>query len=234
MANGVRGEGTDSRGQMARSGNWNHNQGARSLLQANSRINDEYYEYRDRLEKTATLQWRSKSSLSEYGSQLATFTLKSDGKIGFEFEEQSLWSVVEQVDNPKGTAVAVKDVVHQRDALKLTPGITDKRDRDFTLAVLDTGAKSDIVSTTFSVKIKNSQNSSRPGSFGNETTHYEGVVPATAVKQDYNRFVLNLGSLPVPEDTFKSGNDIAVEITVVRSLGMRSATQTIDWSGTVY
>lgn len=212
---------------------WNERSGARSLLQFNSKINDQYSEYQGRLEKTATVQWQSKSSLSNYGSQTAAVTLKQDGKIFFGFDDQALWSVVEQVDSPKGTAVAVKEVVHQRDALKLTPGITDKRDRDFMLAVIDTGAKSDIVGTQFSVKIKSVANNGRPGSFGNETTQYEGVIPATAVKQDYNRFLLNLGSLPVPEETFKSGNDVAVEITVVRSLGTRSASQTIDWSGTV-
>ncbi len=213
---------------------WDRQRGALSLLQANSRIDDEYLEYRDRLEKTATVQWRSKSALSDYGSQLASLTLQNNGKIGFEFDDQQLWSVVEQVDSSKGTAVAIDAVVHQRDALRLTPGITDQRDRNFTLAVIDSGAKSDVVSTQFAVTIKTSNSYGRPGAFGNFTTHYEGVVPAAAVKRDYNRFLLNLGSLPVPEDTFKTGNDVEVEIKIVRSLGSRSATQTIDWSGTVY
>ncbi len=213
---------------------WDLQRGAQGLLQANSRIDDEYLEYRDRLEKTATVQWRSKSALSDYGSQLASLTLQNNGTISFEFDDQELWSVVEQVDAPKSTAVAIDAVVHQRDALRLTPGITDQRDRNFTLAVIDLGAKSDIVNTQFSVKIKTSNSNGRPGAFSNATTHYEGLVPATSVKRDYNRFLLNLGSLPVPEDTFKSGNDVEVEIKVVRSLGSRSATQTIDWSGTVY
>lgn len=213
---------------------WDQQRGAQGLLQANSRIDDEYYEFRDRLEKTATVQWRSKSAISDYGSQLASLTLKNNGKIGFEFEDQELWSVVEQVDTQKGTTVAIDAVVHQRDALKLTPGITDQRDRNFTLAVIDSGAKSDIVNTQFSVKIKSGSSNGRPGFLSNATTHYEGIVPATAVKRDYNRFLLNLGSLSVPEDTFKVGSDVEVEITIVRSLGSRSAQQTIDWSGTVY
>lgn len=213
---------------------WDTHQGALSLLQVNSRIDDEYQEYRDRLEKTAKIAWRAQASSTDYGSQVATLQLQNSGQINFQWLDRGLWSKVEQIDSPKGTTVAIDAVVHERDAVKLTAGITEKHDREFTLAVIDMAAKSDILETRFSVKVMSRSSNARPGDFGNTTTHYEGVLPPTAVKRDYNRFLLNLGSLPVPDETFKVGNDVAVEIQIIRSLGTRSATQTIDWSGTVY
>jgi hypothetical protein len=213
---------------------WDSRHGATSLLQSGSRIADEYQEYRDRLEKTATVQWRSKSSMGDYGSQLASLRLNEQGKIGFEFADQQIWSVTEQVNHPQGTTVAIDAIVHQEDALRLTPGITDKQNRDFTLAVIDTGAKSDVVATSFWVKVKSNSSNGRPYGFGNSETHFEGVVPANLVKQDYNRFLLNLGALPVAAEVFQAGKDVEVEIRISRSLGSRSATKTLDWSGTVY
>ncbi len=213
---------------------WSNQSGALGLLQINSKISDEYLEYRDRLEKMATVKWNAQSGINEYGTQATTVQLQENGEIGFEFKDTELWSVVEQIDTSKGTVISINAVVNQRDVTKLTPGISDKRDRDFTLAVLDSGAKSDLVGTQFSVKIKNGGGNGASSRFGNTETYYEGVVPNNLVTRDYNRFVLNLGALPVPSDTFKTGNDLQVEIKALRSLGRRSTTQTIDWSGTVY
>ena len=213
---------------------WYKQSGALGLLQINSKISDEYLEYRDRLEKTATVKWNAKSGINEYGTQGVTVRLQENGEIGFEFKDRELWSVVEQIDTSKGAVVSINAVVHQRDVTKLTPGISDKRDREFTLAVIDSGAKSDLVGTQFAVKIKTGGGNGIPNRLGNAETYYEGVIPSNLVTRDYNRFLLNLGALPVPSDTFKPGNDVQVEIKAVRSLGSRSITQTIDWSGTVY
>jgi len=213
---------------------WYQQSGALGLLQINSKISDEYLEYRDRLEKTATVKWQAKSVIDEYGTQGTTVQLQENGEIGFEFKDRELWSVVEQIDTSKGAVISVNAVVHQRDVTKLTPGISNKRDREFRLAVIDSGAKSDLVGTQFSVKIKTGGGNGIPNRFGNAETYYEGVLPSNLVMRDYNRFVLNLGALPVPSDTFKTGNDLQVEIKAIRSLGSRSTTQTIDWSGTVY
>lgn len=213
---------------------WYKQSGALGLLQINSKISDEYLEYRDRLEKTATVKWNAKSGIDNYGTQAATVQLQENGEIGFEFKDKDLWSVVEQIDTSKSAVMSINAVVHQRDVTKLNPGISDNRDRKFTLAVIDSAAKSDLVETQFSVKIKSGSGNGVPNRSGNAETHYEGVLPNNLVTRDYNRFILNLGALPVPSDTFKTGNDVQVEIKAIRSLGNRSTTQTIDWSGTVY
>lgn len=213
---------------------WYKNSGALALLQMNSKISDEYLEYRDRLEKTAIVKWNAKSVISDYATQAATVQLQENGEIGFEFKDKELWSVVEQIDTSKDAVMSINAIVHQRDVTKLNPGISDNRDRKFTLAVIDSAAKSDLVETQFSVKIKSGSGSGIPNRSNNAETYYEGVLPKNLVTRDYNRFVLNLGALSVPSDTFKTGNDVQVEIKAIRSLGSRSTTQTIVWSGTVY
>lgn len=213
---------------------WYKQSGALALLQMNSKISDEYLEYRDRLERTATVKWNAKSVIDDYATQAATVRLQENGEIGFDFKDKELWSMVEQVDTSKDSVMSINAIVHQRDVTKLNPGISDNRDRKFTLAIIDSAAKSDLVETQFSVKIKSGSGNGIPNRSGNTETHYEGVLPTNLVTRDYNRFILNLGALPVPSDTFKTGNDVQVEIKAIRSLGSRSTTQTIDWSGTVY
>ncbi len=213
---------------------WYKKSGALALLQMNSKISDEYLEYRDRLEKTAIVKWNAKSVIDNYATQATTVRLQENGEIGFEFKDKELWSVVEQVDTSKGAVMSINAIVHQRDVTKLNPGISDNHDRKFTLAVIDSAAKSDLVETQFSVKIKSGSGNGIPNRSNNAETYYEGVLPKNLVTRDYNRFVLNLGALPVPSDTFKTGNDVQVEIKAIRSLGSRSTTQTINWSGTVY
>jgi hypothetical protein len=213
---------------------WYKKSGALALLKMNSKISDDYLEYRDRLEKTAIVKWNAKSVIDNYATQAATVRLQENGEIGFEFKDKEFWSVVEQVDTFKDAVMSINAVVHQRDVTKLNPGISDNHDRKFTLSVIDSAAKSDLVETQFSVKIKSGSGNGIPNRSNNDETHYEGVLPNNLVTRDYNRFILNLGALPVPSDTFKTGNDVQVEIKAIRSLGSRSTTQTIDWSGTVY
>ena len=132
------------------------------------------------------------------------------------------------------TLLAINSIIHQREVTQLTPGITDKRDRAFTLNVIDTAGKSDLLDTQFRVRVRSIGSNGRWGGFSNSTTEYEGVVPANLVTRDYNRFVLNLGALPVDADVFKAGAELEVEIIATRSMGTRRIQKTIDWSGTVY
>ncbi len=219
---------------------WDARNGALRLLASGSTIDDTYREYRDRLEKTVKVNWNAKSNLQEYSSQYATINLQNSGAIAVEFDDKQLWTIVEQSEvNSKPTEkpitqVTIKSMIHQREVTQLTPGLSDKRNRDFTLNLIDTAGKSDLLDTQFSVRVRSMGQGGRLGSFGPGTTEYEGVIPANLVMRDYNRFVLNLGGLPIDAEVFRSGVELDVEITATRSLGTRSAQQKIDWSGTVY
>lgn len=227
---------------------WDYKFGALGLLSQGSLIDNQYQEYRDRLEKTVKLTWNAKASIAEYSSQTAQLSLQNNGTIDVAFADPQLWSVVQQSEAPANpinkpsdnpttavtTTVAINSIIHQREVTQLTPGITDKRDRAFTLNIIDTAGKSDLLETTFIVRVRSIGSNGRWGGFSTSTTHYEGAVPANLVTRDYNRFVLNLGALPVNAEVFKAGAELEIEITAQRSLGTRSIKKTIDWSGTVY
>ena len=223
---------------------WESKPGALGLLAQGSVIHPIYQEYRDRLEKTAKVTWNAKANVADYSGQTARLSLQNNGAIDVAFDDSQLWTVVQQSEAPAKpsdkpndkptTLVAINSIIHQREVTQLTPGITDKRDRAFTLNIIDTAGKSDLLETTFNVRVRSIGSNGRWGGFSNSTTQYEGAVPANLVTRDYNRFVLNLGGLPVESDVFKAGAELEVEITATRSLGSRSTQKTIDWSGTVY
>ncbi len=213
---------------------WTVQKGAQGLLGAGSVVDDDYREYRDRLEKTVTVKWRATSPLANYGTQAATVKLQESGAIGFDFADLKLWSVLQQTEGPQGTQVAIDAVVHESEVRKMALGLTENRRRDFTLALLDQGGRAALVNSQFWVRIRTIADDTGSGYTGSAVTRYEGDVPAELVKRDYNRFVLNLGGLPVSRETFKKGVRAEVEIRVVRSLGARSTRQTLTWNGTVY
>lgn len=65
-------------------------------------------------------------------------------------------------------------------------------------------------------------------------TEYEGDIPNELVTRDYNRFTLALGKLKIPDEALRPGINVNIEVVATRSLGIRSAKQTISWQGAVH
>jgi hypothetical protein len=213
---------------------WDEKSGAIGLLALGSVMDDRYQEYRDRIEKKVNISWNAPENISEYADQSARVALNDNGAIGFEFSNPQLWTVIQQSEKFDNTQIAIRQIVREQEVTKLTPGITNQSNRSFSLNVIDTAAKSDVLNTQFSVRVRSVSNTGRSGFGSGGTTVYEGDVPTNLVMRDYNRFILNLGGLPIDSDVFRVGADLEVEITATRSLGARSTQKKIDWSGTVY
>ena len=64
-------------------------------------------------------------------------------------------------------------------------------------------------------------------------TEYEGDIPNELVTRDYNRFTLALGKLKIPDEALRPGVNVDIEVVATRSLGIRSAKQTINWQGAI-
>jgi len=157
---------------------WEDKPGALALLAQGSVIHPTYHEYRDRLEKTAKLSWNAKANVSEYSGQTATLRLQNNGAIDLTFADPQLWTVIQQSDAPvklteqSTTLIVINNIIHEREVTQLTPGITDKRDRAFTLNIIDTAGKSDLLETQFRVRVRSMGNNGRWGGFSNSTTQY--------------------------------------------------------------
>ncbi|BBD68386.1 hypothetical protein NIES4072_43010 [Nostoc commune NIES-4072] len=70
-------------------------------------------------------------------------------------------------------------------------------------------------------------------SFSGYKTEYEGDIPNELVTRDYNRFTLALGKLKIPDEALRPGVNVDIEVVATRSLGIRSAKQTISWQGAI-
>lgn len=64
-------------------------------------------------------------------------------------------------------------------------------------------------------------------------TEYEGDIQGELVTRDYNRFTLALGKLKIPDSALRPRVNVDIEVIATRSLGIRSAKQTISWQGTI-
>lgn len=64
-------------------------------------------------------------------------------------------------------------------------------------------------------------------------TEYEGDIPNELVTRDYNHFTLALGKLKIPHEALRPGVNVDIEVVATRSLGIRSAKQTINWQGAI-
>jgi hypothetical protein len=213
---------------------WDEKPGTLGLLAEGSVMDDRYQEYRDRIEKKVMISWNAGESSSEYLSQPARLALTDSGAIAFDFINPQLWTVIQQSEQPDKTQLAIRQIIREPEVTQLTSGITNQSGRSFSLNVIDMAAKSDVLNTQFSVRVRSVSNNGRSGFGSGATMVYEGAVPTNLVTRDYNRFILNLGGLPIDSDVFKVGADLEVEIVATRSLGSRSTQKKIDWSGTVY
>jgi hypothetical protein len=213
---------------------WDEKPGALGLLASGSVMDDRYQEYRDRIEKKVMVSWNAGETSSEYLSQPSRLALTDSGTLEFDFINPQLWTVIQQSEQPDKIQLAIRQIIREPEVTQLTSGITNQSGRSFSLNVIDTAAKSDVLNTQFSVRVRSVSNNGRSGFGSGATMVYEGAVPTNLVTRDYNRFILNLGGLPIDSEVFKVGADLEVEIVATRSLGSRSTQKKIDWSGTVY
>jgi hypothetical protein len=95
---------------------------------------------------------------------------------------------------------------------------------------VDLAQKSDTIDTQFQLKYRSTDQDS-----GRERyrTRYEGEIPVELVRRDRNRFILDLGKLPIDSRFLQSGISVDIELTVTRSFGGKSAQQEINWQGSI-
>lgn len=94
-------------------------------------------------------------------------------------------------------------------------------------------AKSDAINTQFRIKFLAKDNLYGSSSYKTEYEEYEGDIPNELVTRDYNRFTLALGKLKIPDEALRPGVNVDIEVVATRSLGIRSAKQTISWQGAI-
>lgn len=207
---------------------WRTRYGAAAMLAPGSVIADEYEEFAGRVEKQVRLVWESEQPMSAYTNQAATVELDQDEQISVNFN-QDLWVDARTMEQGDVTEVAIANVVRREEATQLDIADVSGSSQDLTFAVVDLARKSDIVNTQFEIAYRVGQGGRRRPS--RYRTRYEGTVPAAQVTQEFNRFVIDVGRLPIDASDLIPGTYVEIEVTAVRSLGSNTAEQTLRWQG---
>jgi hypothetical protein len=208
---------------------WQQRQGATSLLAAGSVIADEYREFEKRIERSFQLIWQEKQPISNFANLIATLNLNDNEQIEVSFPED-LWVDGNAINKGKLIEFTVNYAIPKKDVTRLAVADFADAGQNLNLKIVDLAAKSDLINTQFRVKYRARDNFSEASNF---QTFYEGEIPQEFVTRNYNRFTLDLGKLKIPSDALRPGVNVDIEVVAIRSLGGRSARQTLDWRGTI-
>jgi hypothetical protein len=208
---------------------WQQRQGATALLAIGSVIDDEYREFVGRLEGTFKIVWQDTQPLGSLVNQIATLTLNDNQQVEIDFPED-LWVNGTTKTEGKRTEFTVNNATLKQDVTRLAVAEFAEAGQNLNLKVVDLAGKSHFLNTQFRLKYRVQDSFS--GSFDYQTV-YDGEIPAGLVSRDNNRFTLNLGKLKMPSDALTSGTNVEIELVAIRSLGDRSAQQTLNWRGTI-
>ncbi len=206
---------------------WNLRRGANSLLAPGSVIADEYREFAQRLEKTFQLVWQEQQPIASFNNQSVSASLTDSERVEVTFADD-LW--VEGSSNTEAnfTTFTVNHAISQKDVTRLAVAEFAEAGENLKLNIVDLAAKSATIQTQFQVKFRAQD---RFGEY--YKTVYEGNIPNQLVTRDHNRFILALGQLKIPNDALRPGVKVDIEVVATRTLGERSAKQTINWRGAI-
>ncbi|MGF1460330.1 MAG: hypothetical protein ACFBSG_15055 [Leptolyngbyaceae cyanobacterium] len=209
---------------------WEARIGAGALLASGSVVNDRYAHYVERLELPVQLQWQAGRSPRTFLATSPRVRLSETGTVQLDLPE-TLW-VASRIEQSARQAIIVIDQVARADQVTdLAWGTQTGRGDDWAISVIDLGGESEFVSTQFELVYRTTDDDPRDNRRVRYEEQFSGIVPASAITQDQNRFVLSLGQLPISDHYFRQGTHMQLELRVMRSLGQNSADQTLEWQG---
>jgi hypothetical protein len=209
---------------------WEERSGALALLAPGSIVADTYREYVGRVEGQVQIQWEASRSPNTFLGLAPTAAIQADGSRTVTFPEQ-LWVTGNYQQAGDLTTYVVTGAVQASDATRLAWGTIRGRSSDFVAAVIDRAGESEYLNTTFHLTYRTANGDPRDDRRLRYSTQYEGTLPTDLVSRDNNRFELALGRLPVSGRHLQGGTYVQMELTIQRSLGNNSATQTLSWQG---
>ncbi|MEL7053215.1 MAG: collagen-like protein, partial [Cyanobacteria bacterium J06588_5] len=204
---------------------WETRTGAQALFAAGSVISDTYQQYTGRAEQQFQLIWEAERPASELSGNL-NLAINEQGELQVNPVED-LW--IDSTLSTEGdlTTYRVNGAVVASEATRLTLGRNSGRGEQFTLNVIDLAAASDLVETRFYLRYRTNDSNRRPV----YVNRYEDEIPSNLITQEYNRFTIPIGQLPIRDRYLRDGTEVSMELVITRSYVGNSAEQTLDWTG---
>lgn len=209
---------------------WDPRQGAGALLAAGSTVADTYYEYVGRVEAEAQIVWQAQRSPTPFLTLSPTASLTDTGSLQLDFPD-TYWIAGQTRQDGPLTTYTIDHIVRADEVTELAWGVQSGQGSDFAVTVIDLAGESAFVNTEFELVYRTSNDDPRNNRRMRYQEQFAGPLPAAVITQDQNRFVLNLGQLPISDRHFRPGTQAQVQLRIVRSLGQNSAEQTLAWQG---
>lgn len=208
---------------------WLQRYGANSLLAYGSVMADEYFEFDRRLEGSLQLIWQEKQPITNFANQQITLNLNDSQEVEIDFPED-FWLAGNGNTQGNLTQFTVTHAILRQDVTRLAVSDFADAGETLNLKIVDLAGKSEALNTQFRIKYRARDNFADAFDY---RTLYEGDIPSELVTREYNRFTLNLGKMKIPRDALRPGTNVDIEVVATRSLGRRSAQQTLKWQGAI-
>ena len=206
---------------------WETRNGAMDLFAPGSMINDQYLELVERIESSVVLVWNAPQPFAPYSDRNLTLSLQDDQSIKITVPDD-LWFQGEQIQRNKVTELFVFNVIKASEATKLVSKGLSGVGENLQLELIDKAEKSDLLESTFTIKYSVSNSSEarfRPVS--DYTVRYKGEIPPSLIRYGNDRFILDIGKLPIEPRYLELDRAVEVELIITRRFGDYSATQKI-------
>ena len=217
-----------SRGFSLSKNIWETRTGATSLFAEGSIINDQYLELVERAENAVVLIWNAPQDFAPYAKRNLTLSLQDDRGVKINVPKD-IWLQTNQVQRRNVTELFVFNAIKSSEAVRLESQGIKGFGEQLQMEIIDKGEKSDLIQTTF--KIKYSVSSSSDARFRNVsdyTLRYQGEIPPSLVRYNNDRFILDLGKLPIESRYLELDRAVNIELEVTRTFGDNSATQIVE------
>lgn len=207
---------------------WVSRAGASALVASGSVVADTYNEYVGRVEAQAQVVWAAARSQTAFLALSPTVTLQDTGDLQITFPDD-YWLDGRTERSGDLTTYTISHIVRADQVTRLAWGTPSGSGRDWAIAVIDLGQESAFVNTQFELTYRTTDDDPRDNRRPRYQERFNGVLPAAAVQQSGDRFVLALGQLPINERYLQRGTLAEIDLRITRSLGANSAVQTLQW-----
>lgn len=207
---------------------WETRTGAKALFAANSVMDDQYLELIERVENSVVLVWNAPQVFAPFGDRTLTLNLQDDRSVTMKFPPD-LWLETNILQRNNVTELFVFNAIKSQDATKLKSKGISGVGLGLKLELVDEAEKSDLIKTTFKIKYSVSNSSeARLRPVNDYILRYEGEIPAEAIRYSNNRFIIDIGQLPIDPRHLEVGRAIQVQLDMKRTFANNSATQSIE------
>lgn len=203
---------------------WETRQGARALLAPGSVIDDEYLALVERVERSFLLIWNAPQNFSDFADRVVTLTLNEQQDIQVKMPED-IWLEGTTQKRNEVTEFVVYNAIPASSATRLRETALSGSGQDLRLFLIDDANQSNLIATKFNLKYSITQSDPRFRPPSDYSTKFSGEVPDTLVTRNGDRFVLNIGQLPIPPEFLKPGLGVQIELVATRTFSGYQATQ---------